>query len=191
GWSGFTGDDQVLLHQFVLALDIVDVERDAVHRADLLALGFVVVADAFGAEVGVDDVDFLALGNGAVRALGLANVAVDAVIGDYQGHPASSSCGVYRSAGKTTGQFCRIGPVGARGCRQEVGGSALGGVPFVQRAHHRGVNELADVATEPGDLAYQRRGNIGELLRRGEEQAFHVRNQLAVHVGQLELVFEI
>src|SRR5690606_31728393 len=105
GWSGFTGDDQVLLHQFVLALDIVGVERDAVHRADLLALGFVVVADAFGAEVGVDDVDFLALGNGAVRALGLANVAVDAVIGDYQGHPASSSCGVYRSAGKTTGQF--------------------------------------------------------------------------------------
>src|SRR5690606_3568698 len=71
GWSGFTGDDQVLLHQFVLALDIVGVERDAVHRADLLALGFVVVADAFGAEVGVDDVDFLALGNGAVRALGL------------------------------------------------------------------------------------------------------------------------
>src|SRR5690606_36583686 len=68
GESGLAGDDQVLLHQFFLALDVVFIEGDAVHRADLLALGFVVVADAFGAQVGVDDVDLLALGDGAVGA---------------------------------------------------------------------------------------------------------------------------
>src|SRR5690606_30726099 len=70
----------------VLALDVVFVERDAVHRAHLLTLGFVVVADAFGAQVGVDDVDLLALGDGAVGAFGFADVAVDAVVGDFQGH---------------------------------------------------------------------------------------------------------
>src|SRR5690606_14842587 len=83
--SGLAGDDQVLLHQLILALDVVLVERDAIHRADLLALWLVVMADAFGAQVGVDDVDFLALGDRAIRALGLADVAVDAVVGDYQG----------------------------------------------------------------------------------------------------------
>jgi hypothetical protein len=62
------------------------VERDAIHGADLLALRLVVVADAFGAQVGVDHVDLLSLGDGAVRTLGLADVAVDAVVGDDQGH---------------------------------------------------------------------------------------------------------
>jgi hypothetical protein len=35
---------------------------------------------------GIDDVDLVALRNGVVRALGLADVAVDAFIGDDQGH---------------------------------------------------------------------------------------------------------
>ena len=65
---------------------MVGILGDAVHRADLDTLGFVVVADAFGALVGVDFVDFRTLRNRFVRALGLANVAVDAFVGDHQGH---------------------------------------------------------------------------------------------------------
>jgi hypothetical protein len=38
---------------------------------------------AFGAPVRVDYVDLLALGNGFVRALGLAHVAIDAFVGDH------------------------------------------------------------------------------------------------------------
>src|SRR5690349_22938157 len=66
------------------------VQWNAIHRADLLALRFVVVADALGAQVRVDHVDLFALGNGGVRALGFADVAVDAIVGDDQGHANSS-----------------------------------------------------------------------------------------------------
>lgn len=60
----------------------LDAQGDAIHRAHLLALRLIVVADAFGAKIGVDDVNLLALGDGAVRALGLAYVAIDAFIGN-------------------------------------------------------------------------------------------------------------
>ena len=43
------------------------------------------MADALGAQVGVNDVNLFALGDGAVGAFGLADVTVDAVIGDDQG----------------------------------------------------------------------------------------------------------
>ena len=70
GDSGLAGDAPVLLHQLILALDIGVIEGDAVDRADLLALRLVVVADAFGAQVGVDHVDLLTLGDGAIRHSG-------------------------------------------------------------------------------------------------------------------------
>src|SRR5690606_37297361 len=62
------------------------IERDAVDRADLPALRLVEVPDAFGATVGVDPVDLGAHRDRAVRALGLADVAVDALVGDDQRH---------------------------------------------------------------------------------------------------------
>src|SRR5882672_1311366 len=62
------------------------VQRDAIHGADFLALRAVVVADALGAFVRIDLVDLFALENGVVRALRLAHVAVDAFVGDHQGH---------------------------------------------------------------------------------------------------------
>jgi len=74
-------DDQIAFLENFLAL--FDAERDAVHRTHLLALRLIVVADAFGAQVRVDDVDIRALRNRAVRALGLAHVAIDAFIGDH------------------------------------------------------------------------------------------------------------
>src|SRR5689334_25335333 len=69
------------------------VQRNAIHRADLLALRFVIVADTLRAQVRVDHVDLFALGNGGVWALGFADVAVDAIVGDDQGHANSSRGG--------------------------------------------------------------------------------------------------
>jgi hypothetical protein len=58
--------------------------QDTVHRADLDALGRFVVTDTFGAQSRVDHVDLVPLADGAVRALRLAHVAVDAFIGDVK-----------------------------------------------------------------------------------------------------------
>jgi hypothetical protein len=55
---------------------------DTVHRTDLHALGRLVVTYALGTQIGIDLVDLVALGNGAVGALGLADIAVDAFVGD-------------------------------------------------------------------------------------------------------------
>ncbi|CAK0780580.1 conserved hypothetical protein [Gammaproteobacteria bacterium] len=65
---------------------MVGVLNDAVHGTNLNALGLVKVTYAFRTQVGVDDVGLIALRNGAVRALGLANITIDAFIGNNQGH---------------------------------------------------------------------------------------------------------
>jgi hypothetical protein len=62
------------------------VHRDAGHRAQLHALGLVKMAYAFRAFGGFDLVDFLPQGDGLVRALGLAHIAVDALVSDHQSH---------------------------------------------------------------------------------------------------------
>jgi hypothetical protein len=59
---------------------------DAVYRTNFHALRRVVMADAFGAQYRIDDIDVLALGNGAVGAFGLADVAVDAFIVNNKRH---------------------------------------------------------------------------------------------------------
>ncbi len=77
------------------ALDVIGIDRDAVDRADLDTLRRVEVADALGAFRGIDDVDLRPLRDRVVRALGLADVAVDAFVGDHQRHrvdPISSGC---------------------------------------------------------------------------------------------------
>jgi hypothetical protein len=65
---------------------MVGIVGNAINGADFATLRRIEVADAFGALVGIDDVDFIALRNRVVRALGLAYVTVDAFIGDHQGH---------------------------------------------------------------------------------------------------------
>ena len=62
------------------------VDRNAGHGADLHTLRLVKMTDALGALVGVDFVDFGPQKNGLVRALGLADVAVDALVSDDQSH---------------------------------------------------------------------------------------------------------
>src|SRR5690349_4242279 len=77
---------------FVLGLEFfagfapLRVEGDAGDRAQGHALWFVEVADAFGALVRVDLVELRAHRDGVVRALGLAHVAIDAVVGNQQSH---------------------------------------------------------------------------------------------------------
>src|SRR5262249_53066222 len=89
---------------FFLEIRVVGVELQRASDEDLLALydlrvreaafdgayslaGFVVIeADAFGAEIRVDHVDFVALADGLVRALGLARATVDAIFGDVSRH---------------------------------------------------------------------------------------------------------
>jgi hypothetical protein len=65
---------------------MIGVVGNAIHGADFATLRRIEVPDALGAFVGIDDVDFIALRNRVVWALGLANIAVDAFIGDHQGH---------------------------------------------------------------------------------------------------------
>jgi hypothetical protein len=70
---------------------MVGILGDAIHGADRHALRLIVVTHALGALVGVDFVDFLALVDGSVRALGLTHVTVDAFVGDHQCHGVCSS----------------------------------------------------------------------------------------------------
>src|SRR6185312_8400256 len=77
---------RVLEQQRIARLDVIRIVGDAVDRADLAALRRVEMADALGAARGIDHVDLLALRDRVVRALGLANVAVDALVGDDERH---------------------------------------------------------------------------------------------------------
>jgi hypothetical protein len=76
------GEFFVFAPQRVIRLDTVWVFGDAIDRANLDALRFVVVADALGAFVGVDFVNFSALENGLIRAFWFADVAIDTFIGN-------------------------------------------------------------------------------------------------------------
>jgi hypothetical protein len=75
---------------------MVRILEDAINRADLDALGGLVVADALGAKVRVNLVYLVALTDGTVRALRLANVAVYAFVGDVKGPCGTPEAGVNR-----------------------------------------------------------------------------------------------
>src|SRR5258706_15163880 len=53
------------------------------------------------------------------------------------------------------------------------------------------MDELSDVAAEPGDLANHRRGDEHEFLVRHQEQRLDFPVQAAIHSGHLEFVLEI
>jgi hypothetical protein len=70
--------------ELLLALDAADVLDDAIHRTDLRALRRLKMTNALGTLLGVDNVDLGALGDGTVRALRLADVAIDTFFSDLQ-----------------------------------------------------------------------------------------------------------
>jgi hypothetical protein len=80
------GDAVVFLHQLLLGLLMIGILGDAVHGADLDALGFIIVADTLGAEIRVDNIDLIPLADGAIGTFGFTDIAVDAFIGNNQSH---------------------------------------------------------------------------------------------------------
>jgi hypothetical protein len=70
----------------IARLDVIWIDRDAAHRAHLHALRLSKVADAFSTAMRVDFVDLCAHRDGLIRALWLADITVDALVGNPQGH---------------------------------------------------------------------------------------------------------
>ena len=75
-------DSFVFRHQFIVAFGMLFVNQDAIHRANLLALGLIVMPDTLRAEIGIDFINFFALRNGIVGAFWFAHIAVDAFVGN-------------------------------------------------------------------------------------------------------------
>jgi hypothetical protein len=84
-----SGDPLVLGHQLLLGLDVVGVNGNAIYRTDLDTLRGFIVADAFGAKIGVDFIDLVALVDRAVRTFRFTDIAVDALIGNHKRHDSS------------------------------------------------------------------------------------------------------
>ena len=70
--------------KFVPRFGKIEVEGDAINRADLHALGRIEMSNAFGTLMRVNLVYLDALKNGVVRALRLANVAIDAMVSNFK-----------------------------------------------------------------------------------------------------------
>jgi hypothetical protein len=68
--------------EFFAGFLMVGIQRDAVYRAHIDTLRCLIVTHALSAEIGVNFIDFFALRNGAIGALGLANITIDAFVGD-------------------------------------------------------------------------------------------------------------
>mgnify|MGYP006985672778 CR=1 FL=1 len=62
------------------------IKWNAIYRAYLLTLRGIIVTHTFRALGRIDDVDFLALGDGLVGALRFTHVAIDALVGNKQSH---------------------------------------------------------------------------------------------------------
>jgi hypothetical protein len=62
------------------------VDRNAGHGADLHALGLVKMTHTLGAFLRINLVDLGPQKDGLVRALGLADITIDALVSDDQGH---------------------------------------------------------------------------------------------------------
>jgi len=79
---------QLQLH---IRLDIFRVNKNALDRAHLHALRHVKMPDALGAQFGRDVIQLGTGVNCAVRAHGLANIAVDTLIGNKKGHESAAN----------------------------------------------------------------------------------------------------
>jgi hypothetical protein len=90
---------------------MIGILEDAIHRANLDTLGGLVVPHALRAELGIDHIDLIALANGAVGALGLAHIAVDAFVSDVKRHGKTPGAGEKRKEeGLESGRDARLAP---------------------------------------------------------------------------------
>ena len=72
----------VLLHQIIMRFYIVGMQWNAINRTDLTALRGIKMAYALRALVGIDLVNLNPHKNRIIRALGLTDVAIDALVGN-------------------------------------------------------------------------------------------------------------
>jgi hypothetical protein len=72
----------VLLHQIIMRFYIVGMQWNAINRTDLPALRGIKMAYALRALVGIDLVNLNPHKNRIIRALGLTDVAIDALVGN-------------------------------------------------------------------------------------------------------------
>jgi hypothetical protein len=72
----------VLLHQIVMRFYIVGMQWNAINRTDLPALRGIKMAYALRALVGIDLVNLNPHKNRIIGALGLTDVAIDALVGN-------------------------------------------------------------------------------------------------------------
>ena len=72
----------VLLHQIVMRFYIVGMQWNAINRTDLPALRGIKMAYALRALVGIDLVNLNPHENRIIGALGLTDVAIDALVGN-------------------------------------------------------------------------------------------------------------
>jgi hypothetical protein len=85
GWVS-TRELLILHQQLLAALDEIGVDGDTADRAELHTLRLIKVAHAFRAAVRVNLIDFCAHRDRLIRALWLADITVDAFVGDPQRH---------------------------------------------------------------------------------------------------------
>jgi len=74
------------LEEGLLALVALGIRNATIHGTDCSALFFFVEAHALAAQRGIDHEGRLSLGDGFVRAFGLANPAVDTLVRDHRCH---------------------------------------------------------------------------------------------------------
>jgi type III secretory pathway component EscR len=72
-----------LCEQIVPILGVLEVQRDAIHRAHFYALRRIEMSYALGTFVRINFVDVDPLVNSLVWTLGLTDVTIDALIGDF------------------------------------------------------------------------------------------------------------
>ncbi len=80
------GKSEIFFLQHVFAFDHLRVRDDALDRTHFDALRLIEMADTFGAQFGINLVELDALIDRVVRTFRLADIAVDALIGNQQGH---------------------------------------------------------------------------------------------------------
>jgi hypothetical protein len=80
------GQFDKLLLQLFRCFDIISIQRNAFHGTHLLALRCVKVANTLSTSEWIDFVDFDTLIDGIIGTNRLTDVAVDALISDYQCH---------------------------------------------------------------------------------------------------------
>ena len=76
--------------QFIMCFRMFFINQYAIDRAYLLALRLIIMTNALCAQIGVDFVDFLTLGNCVVWTFRFTDITIDAVVRNKEGHNSKS-----------------------------------------------------------------------------------------------------